>query len=268
MHPGIRYQCSAQALTVFKCLLIMTKPRSLALCLTLALSINAGKAQLSNFLDQLRFGFGAGSNVSIVTDLSPFNIFEDMEGNSYLNEYTPLFENFGNQYFVQAEWAPSNFIITLKPGTYTSKFAKRNEIVFSEETITQTSPYLLRYFSIPLEIRYNLDLQRFRPYVGAGIAYSQLMGSHDAANQTFIRPRFTGGAALGTYIDLRYIILDLNAAYRHGLHNITRKEARFETGSGSTFAQDDILLNDLQLSLSILFSLQKQKHYSNVECFY
>ena len=72
----------------------------------------------------------------------------------------------------------------------------------------------------------------------------------------------------GTYIDLRYVILDLNVAYNAGLHNISNESGRFETGSGSTFAQDDILLNDLQLSLSILFSLQKQKHYSNVECFY
>jgi hypothetical protein len=95
-----------------------------------------------------------------------------------------------------------------------------------------------------------------------------LLGSFDATNQTFIRPKFTAGAVAGTYIDLRYVILDLNVGYHMGLHNITSKSNRFETGNGSTFAQDDILLNDLQISLSVLFSLQKQKHYSNVECFY
>jgi hypothetical protein len=56
--------------------------------------------------------------------------------------------------------------------------------------------------------------------------------------------------------------------YNVGLHNVTKKTDRFATGNGVTFAQDDIKLNDLQLNLSILFSLQKQKHYSNVECFY
>ncbi|MEZ5072204.1 MAG: hypothetical protein R2751_14900 [Bacteroidales bacterium] len=64
------------------------------------------------------------------------------------------------------------------------------------------------------------------------------------------------------------MILDLNAAYRYGLHNIVSKADRFGTGSGATFAQSDLLLNDLQINLSLLFSLQKQKHYSNVECFY
>ena len=235
--------------------------------LGLILSANI-HAQNAGFLNQLRIGFGGGINMAQILDLEPYNIYEDLSGENYLNNYSNIFQNIGNQYFVQIEWFNDFLIVALKPGTYTYRFSKLNEVVFTNETVEQETPYLLRYFTIPLEVRYRLDLQRFRPYAGASIAYSSLLGSLDASNQTFISSKFTAGAVAGSYIDLRYVILDLNVGYHMGLHNITNKEQRFETGSGSTFAQDDIMLNDLQINLSILFSLSKQKHYSNVECFY
>jgi hypothetical protein len=95
-----------------------------------------------------------------------------------------------------------------------------------------------------------------------------LLRSHDPVNNTFLRSRFAAGLVAGTYVDLRYVILDLNAGYLSGLHNMTRKQDRFATGTGTAFAQDDLLLNHWQVNLSILFSLQKQRNYSNVECFY
>ena len=226
------------------------------------------RAQESGFLNQLRIGFGGGINVAHIIDLEPYNVYEDLTGDSYENGYSDMLQNIGNQYFVQVEWFNKFFIVVLKPGTYSYRFSKLNEIVFSNETVEQETPYLLRYFTVPIEARYRFDLQRFRPYAGGSVSYSHLLGSLDASNQTFIRPKFTAGAVAGTYIDLRYVILDLNMGYHFGLHNITNKADRFETGSGDTYAQDDILLNDIQINLSILFSLQKQKHYSNVECFY
>ena len=240
---------------------------TLIILLGLMLSYNIS-AQKSGFLNQLRIGFGGGVNFAQIVDLEPYNIYEDLSGDTYLNTYSDIFQNIGNQYFVQIEWFNDYFIVALKPGTYTYRFSKLNELVFSNETVEQETPYLLRYFTVPLEVRYRFDLQRFRPYAGASIAYSNLLGSLDASNQTFISSRFTAGAVAGTYIDLRYVILDLNVGYHMGLHNITNKADRFETGGGETFAQDDIMLNDIQINLSVLFSLSKQKHYSNVECFY
>jgi len=225
-------------------------------------------AQRGNFLDHLRFGFGAGANGSHLVDLVPFNIYEDLTGASYLNTYTGMISNIGNQYFVQAEWYDGPFILVLKPGTYTNRFSKINEVVFSTETVLQETAYLLRYLSVPVELRYNFDLQRYRPYVGFSAAYSHLLRSNDASNMTFIRPKISAGAVAGTYIDLRYIILDLNVGYRTGVHNIANKSNRFGTTGGTSFAQDDLLLNDLQVSLSVLFSLQKQRKFSNVECYY
>lgn len=239
------------------------------LFILLGLMLNSTmQAQESGFLNQLRIGFGGGANAAHIVDLEPYNVFEDLTGETYENGYSDILKNIGNQYFVQVEWFNDFLIVALKPGTYTYRFSKLKEIVFSDETVEQETPYLLRYISIPIEARYRFDLQRFRPYAGVTASYSHLLGSHDASNQTFIRPKFTAGAVTGTYIDLRYVILDLNVGYHVGLHNITNKADRFETGSGDIFAQNDISLNDLQINLSILFSLQKQKHYSNVECFY
>jgi hypothetical protein len=248
-------------------LLTVIRLRYISILLGISLSPGA-YSQGTRFLDHLRIGFGAGANSAHIRVLESYNIYEDLTDASYENSYSSMLQNIGNQYFVQMEWFNDFLILSLKPGTYTYRFSKTNEVIFSNETVRQEVPYLLRYLSVPLEARYKFDFQRFRPYVGISVSYSHLLGSHDASNQTFIRPRFAAGAAAGTYIDLRYVILDLNLGYQAGLHNITSKTDRFETGNGSSFAQDDLLLNHVQVSLSVLFSLQKQKHYSNVECFY
>jgi len=225
-------------------------------------------AQQKGFLDHLRIGFGAGANAAHIIDLEPYSVFEDLTGETYENSYTGMLQNIGNQYFVQVEWYNDFLVLALKPGTYTFRFSKTNEVVFTNETAEQVTPYLLRYISVPVELRYNIDLQRFRPYAGITAAYSHLLGSNDASNQSFIRPRISAGAVAGTYVDLRYIILDVNVGYLSGLHNVASKTDRFGTGSGVTFAQNDILLNNLQVSLSLLFSLQKQRRTGSVECYY
>ena len=226
------------------------------------------KAQETNFLDHLRIGFGGGMNLANIKVLESYNVFEDLSGAEYQNSYSGMTSNFGNQYFVQVEWYNKFLVVSLKPGTYTFRFSKNNSVIFTEETAEQSTPYLLRYLTVPLEVRYNVDLQRFRPYAGLTFAYSNMLGSNDPSNESFIPTKLTAGAVAGTYIDLRYIILDLNVGYLSGLHNITSKSTRYETGNGATFAQDDILLNNLQVSLSLLFSLQKQKRTGAVECYY
>lgn len=230
-------------------------------------SLNAS-AQQTNFLDHLRIGFGGGVNMANIGVQESYNVFEDLSGAEYENSYSGMFENIGNQYFVQLEWYNKFLVLTLKPGTYTFRFSKNNNVIFTEETVEQSTPYLLRYLTVPLEVRYNVDLQRFRPYAGLTFAYSKQLGSNDPSSQSFIPTKLTAGAVAGTYIDLSYIILDLNVGYLSGLHSITSKSDRYETGNGATFAQDDILLNNLQVSLSLLFSLQKQKRTGAVECYY
>ena len=225
-------------------------------------------AQSTGFLDHIRIGFGGGINNSQLIDLQSYSVYEDLSGATYVNRYSSMTGNIGIQYFLHAEWYNEFLVIAIKPGTYTHRFRKLNEVIFTGETIEQETPYLLHYFSVPLEARFPFDVKRFRPYLGATIAYSHLLSSQDASSQTFIRPRFSAGGVIGTYMELKYITLELNVGYRSGLHNITSKSGRFESGNGGSFAQDDILLNDLQVNFSLLFPLQKQKNFSNTQCYY
>ncbi|MFH0757225.1 MAG: hypothetical protein V2B15_08065 [Bacteroidota bacterium] len=247
---------------------MMTLQKNIWIFMGLWLITSGAHGQQKGFMDHLRIGFGGGANSVLIIDLEPYNIFEDLTGVTYENSYSGMLKNIGNQYYVQLEWYNDFLVVALKPGTYTFRFSKLNELEFTNETVRQETPYLLRYFAVPLEARYSMDLQRFRPYAGLTASYSHLLGSHDASNRTFIRPKFAAGAVAGTYVDLNYIILDVNVGYLTGLHNMANKKERFGTGNGETFAQDDMLLNNLQVSLSILFSLQKQKRTGAVECYF
>jgi opacity protein-like surface antigen len=217
-------------------------------------------AQVNPFLESFRVGFGAGVNFSHVLEFQSYNLYEDLTGADYKNTYSGLFQNFGHQYFVQVDYRLMDFIaLTMKPGTYTYSFTRLSNIMFQDDTVEQANEVRLRYFEIPLEVRYTLDLGgTFMPYVGGGFTYAHLMGSQEASNQTFIRPKMTLGGMAGTYIDLNYLILDFNVGYHYGLHVITSKENRDDTSSRDSYSQSDIRLNDLKINLSVLFSLQKR----------
>lgn len=232
----------------------------LAFSLSLLFSTTTIIAQVNPFLENFRVGFGGGVNFSHIMESQPYNLYEDLSGAEYKNTYSGLFKNFGYQYFVQVDYRLTDFIaLTLKPGTYTYSFTRLSNIIFQDDTVEQANEVTLRYFEIPLEVRYTLDLGgNFMPYLGAGFSYAHLMGSLEATNQTFIRPKMTLGGVAGTYIDLNYLILDFNVGYHYGLHVITSKENRDDTGSRDSYSQSDIRLNDIKINLSVLFSLQKR----------
>jgi len=232
----------------------------LAFSIVLLFSTTIISAQVNPFLENFRVGFGAGVNFSHVLESQSYNLYEDLTGAEYKNTYSGLFKNFGHQYFVQVDYRLTDFIaLTMKPGTYTYSFTRLTNIMFEDDTVEQANDVRLRYFEIPLEVRYTLDLGGiFMPYVGGDFTYAHLMGSQEATNQTFIRPKMTLGGVAGTYIDLNYLILDFNVGYHYGLHIITSKENRDDTGSRDSYSQSDIRLNDLKINLSVLFSLQKR----------
>ena len=232
----------------------------LAFSISLLFSTTTIIAQVNPFLENFRVGFGGGVNFSHIMESQSYNLYEDLSGAEYKNTYSGLFKNFGYQYFVQVDYRLTDYIaLTMKPGTYTYSFTRLSNIMFQDDTVEQANEVTLRYFEIPLEVRYTLDLGgSFMPYVGGGFSYAHLMGSQEAANQTFIRPKMTLGGVAGTYIDLNYIILDVNVGYHYGLHVITSKENRDDTGSRDSYSQSDIRLNDMKINLSVLFSLQKR----------
>jgi hypothetical protein len=232
----------------------------------LAVSITQSVGQRSSFLEQMRVGFGAGVNFSHILETQSYNLYEDLEGEVYESKYRPFYQNFGHQYFIHLDYQQNFLSLSLKPGTYTFNFSRESSIPFQNETVTQENSYTLRYFEIPLEAKYTLDLNGVQPYVGGAVAYAHMLGS--SSNSTIIKPKITLGALAGAYIDLQYIILDVNIGYNYGLHVITSKSNRTDTGNPDAFTQSDIRLNDIRINVSALFALQKRRSTGRAACNY
>jgi len=232
----------------------------------LAVSISLSFGQRSSFLEQMRVGFGAGVNFSHILETQSYNLYEDLEGEVYESKYRPFYQNFGHQYFIHLDYQKDFLSLSLKPGTYTYNFSRESSIPFQNQTVIQENSYTLRYFEIPLEAKYTLELNGVQPYLGGAVAYGHMLGS--SSNNTFIKPKITLGALAGTYIDLQYIILDVNIGYNYGLHIITSKANRSETGSPDAYTQSDIRLNDIRINVSALFALQKRRSTGKAACNY
>lgn len=203
-----------------------------------------------------KYGFGVGVNFSNIAESETFPIFEDISGAEYATRYAPFLHNFGNQYFFHGElWFDNNIVVALKPGNYTAKFSKTDDIVFNTETIQQESNYLLRYINIPLEIKYLIGNNQLQPFLGGYVAYGHLLPQGRSANHSFIRPKIVIGPSIGAYYGLNSFDLVLTAGYDFGMHTVTKKSDRYSTGTATPYSQSNIKLNTLHISLSALFSV-------------
>jgi hypothetical protein len=184
-------------------------------------------SQGSSFLNNLRVGFGAGVNFSHILEAESYNLYEDLGGQEYRSSYRPFYRNFGHQYFIHLDYQFDFITLSLKPGTYTYNFSRESSIDFENETVIQENKYTLRYFEVPIEAKYTLDLDGVQPYIGALAAYGHMLGSTASANNTFIPSRISLGALAGAYFDLQYLILDVNLGYNYGVNIITSKASRY-----------------------------------------
>lgn len=217
---------------------------------------------------EFNYGFGVGINFANIQENTSYALYEDLTGVEYSSKYSTLFSNFGNQYFFHGELVFKSFILALKPGTYTYRFSKTDEIIFASETLNQKSSYLLRYLQIPLEIKWVIGSGTFKPFIGGEASYGQLLRQGGNGNLSFIHPRISAGIVTGAYYSLKACDLNLTLGYDYGLHVITDKESRYNTTSEIAFSQSDIQLHNLNISLSVLFSLSKSNLIKSLECKY
>ncbi len=221
-----------------------------------------------SLIQNFKFGFGAGVNFSMVNAGDEFVLYEDLAGNTSTNEYSDVFQNFGNQYFFQAEYHRSGFVAAIKPGTYSYKFSRKNTLFFEDSEISQENDFSLRYFGVPLELKYLLSTNRFQPFIGAVFGWGILLGSGDDENLDFIKNRLSLGAVTGGYYETGFVTLVLSLGYDHGLHVITRKDNRYNTSISTSYSQSDLRLNNLYANITFLFSLEKQRFSSHQKCAY
>lgn len=225
-------------------------------------------SQRSDILQNIRFGFGGGINLTNVHSTGNSQLYEDLSGNVSINEYSSLFKNFGNQYFFIAEYYKDNYSISLRPGTYTFNFSIENILFFDDAEVSQTNSFTLRYFSLPVEFKYIVDSRNIRPFAGGLFSYSTLLGGGKSENTGFISTRLALGILGGAYYDAGFSTLGLTIGYDYGLNITTRKDNRYNTAVSTSYSQDDIILNNLYLNISMLFSLEKKRSYSNTKCRY
>lgn len=222
--------------------------------------------QKINAQAQYKFGFGGGVNFTKIDDLVSYPIYEDISGAEYSSSYASFFSNLGTQFFFHGEVELKKFTLALKPGIYSHKFSKSDEILFNTENYIQESSYLLRYINIPLEAKYIIGDSKFRTFLGGSVSYGHLLQQGGEGNHSFIRPKFVAGPVIGAYYEIAGFDLNLTVGYDTGLHVITKKSDRYNTGSSTPYSQSDIKLNQLYATLSILFALDRAESKGSLDC--
>lgn len=225
-------------------------------------------SQPGRIMQNLKFGFGGGINFTMVDAADEFILYEDLAGNPSYNDYSGVFQNLGNQYFFLAEYLVNGVVVGVKPGTYSYNFSRKNTLFFENSEVPQNNDFSLRYFSIPMEVKYLLNTNRLQPFIAGVFTWGTLLGSGENGNLDFIKNRLSIGAAAGAYYETGFMTLMMSLGYNHGIHVITKKLSRYNTSISEPYAQSDLRLNDLYLNLSILFSLEKKRFRSNVKCPY
>lgn len=213
-----------------------------------------------------KYGFGGGINFAQISEVNSYSLYEDLTGNPYSSNYSGLFSNIGNQYFFHGELVLKHFVIALKPGFYTFRFSKTDQIDFVTEPVEQTNTYLLRYLQIPLEIKYMLGNAKLKPFIGGAASYGHLLQQGGNATYSFIRPKISVAPIGGAHYSFTSFELVLTGAYNLGMHSITGKDERFLTDSDTPYSQSDIKLNDLSISLSVLFYLDQSESKGALDC--
>lgn len=215
-----------------------------------------------------QYGFGGGVNFSNIQVINSYPLYEDMSGTTYESSYSGLFRNLGSQYFFHGEFTFSSFYLSFKPGVYTYNFTKTDQILFNSETLEPSSTHLLRYLQMPVEAKWVVGSGTLKPFIGGEVSPAWLLRQGGSGNHSFIRPRFSLGPVGGFYYSLASFDIVLTAGYDYALHVTTSKSDRYNVTTGTSYSQSDIRQHNLNISLSILFSLEKGKSIKELECTY
>ena len=245
---------------------IVLKNNGIIILGLLLLSFNPLNGQRLSFLENFKYGFGGGLVISQIVENEAFNIYEDLSGANYESTYSTFFSNISSHYYFHAEYQSQNLRVALRPGTYSYRFQKNNAITFDNDVLNYSYPFLLRYFNIPIDLKYTVGMNNFTPVIGINVAYGMLMGSANGENSSFIGSKITLGPMAGLYYDLNMFSLNFNAIYSLNTHVITNMSDRYITSVQNASSQSDIRLNDLSFSLGVLFSLEKKRFRNRNSC--
>jgi hypothetical protein len=241
--------------------------------------------------DDLVIGFKGGVNFSVVIPTQRFSVIQSMGGatSPAQKEYGPFFRNTGYQYgFVVMSRFGKSFLVSVEPGfsNYTMKYQASSTWYSSNPAdrieITAKFTDKLRYFEIPVELRYEIGTGQIRPYLAAGFFYGMLTGALGSSqsstvqyindvginlestatagdiSKNYITTRLATFPGVGLFVEYSRIILFAEADYYISLHNIVNESARYsnQQSVGSSYnVPDNLKLDNLVINLGVLFRI-------------
>jgi hypothetical protein len=243
--------------------------------------------------DDWLVGFKGGINFTVAIPTQRFSVIQTLDGSgtsAAQKEYGPFFSNTGYQYgFVVMTRIGKSFLVSIEPGfsSYNMKYQAKSvwyDGSSGTDRIEITAKFTdkLRYFEIPLEVRYELGTGKIRPYLAAGLFYGMLteaLGSTQSStvqyiNNTginlesstsageisgnYITSRFATFPGIGVFVDYNRFILFAEADYYFSLHNIVNESARYsnQQSVGNSYnVPDNLKMDNLVINLGVLFRI-------------
>ena len=250
-------------------------------------------------------GFSGGINFTQAKPLNQFGILNSLtetENDFFTKDYKPLLFNLGNQFNFMF-WYPVKEVLHLgiSPGMATYNYTYVTTTSWNDEAnndvtrLTNTHHQKLRYLEIPITVRYLIRFHSMSPYLQVGGSYGRLyaaqkQSSGDLVLETtsgefpintqsnsgdvqdaYIGTKLTLFGGVGVAMDLKYVVLTLDANYHHGLNNVVNESNRYSdnTFSGATYdVQDDIKLKHVVINLGLLFPINQIKKRGALDCIY
>jgi hypothetical protein len=253
----------------------------------------ATMASGGSFGDRILVGFRGGMNFTLPMPVKRFTVIQNIDGTVNAQDrkdYSPFYRNLGYQYGFSVLYRINPAItISLEPtfSTYTLKYQTKsvwNDATDDANRIEITTDYTnkLRYFEIPVELRYEMGSGQVRPYLAAGFFYGVKTGAaataesdavqyvddvpidleniHGAGDVSgnFISTRLVAFPGAGVFVEFSKVILYAEADYYFGLHNVVNESARFanQQAVGSSYdVPDNLKPDNLAIHVGILFRI-------------
>ncbi|MFY0689727.1 MAG: PorT family protein [Cyclobacteriaceae bacterium] len=239
------------------------------------------------FLDtQWWLGLKFGGNLSGINVLQSYNGFSPMDYDPALldKEYSQ-YQLFGGQAGLDVTYYHRGFSIGFQPNYRVHRYGYSNEFVWTGTNSAYQTDYSvdqkIDLIEFPVYVKYDIIRSAVRPYAMLGASYALVLRASktvltESSNtgSTPIIPLESGSTTLGNKdnfkslpiliggiglsIDKGNIRTVLEASYRQAIGNIIQTENRFEfnehAGIGDTM--DDLALNNINLTISVLFPLR------------
>lgn len=255
------------------------------------ISYNKANNKNDQFLQkQWWIGLKAGANLAKTTVDNSYVIISPTNYEPTLtNKKYDKFNLIGKQITIEATFYFKGISLSLQPTYQNSRFSYSNDFEWRDREIESNLLRLkyeqlqqVEHFVLPLLAKYEIAGSKIRPYIQAGVYGAYLLNATKevrvsgvdfasggergfknepiivGAKDLFAKNHYgiLGGA--GFYYNLGNVRLNFDVQYKYGLTNISSTKNRYENDRliGIGDAMDDLLLDNLSISIGTLFPLR------------